>query len=209
MKYRYALAICLPLLAAMPAAQAFIVNISSGSRAMYLRVGDGVYSGRFDSGGTPGSGGGINTVSVTVPAAVLGNGSNQAMTSNATQTTSNYDGYLFCNLPAQVYVGGFNRGNGSSGGSGVLTVSAPSSLTNASGDTIPFTQISWTSSGNSESSSTAQPFPANSFTGGTQSVGTFPVNTWRESCHTFSYGNDNFVAAGTYTGRVTYTLTAP
>jgi hypothetical protein len=35
------------------------------------------------------------------------------------------------------------------------------------------------------------------------------VNTWNESCHTFSYANSSSVAAGTYTGRATYTLSAP
>ena len=48
-----------------------------------------------------------------------------------------------------------------------------------------------------------------SFTGGTQTLATFPVNTWRESCHTFSYANAASVASGTYTGRATYTLSAP
>jgi hypothetical protein len=30
-----------------------------------------------------------------------------------------------------------------------------------------------------------------------------------ESCHTFSYANTGVVAAGTYRGRVTYTLSMP
>src|SRR3546814_13409619 len=80
-----------------------------------------------------------------VPAAVLGNGGNLAMTSNTTQSWSSYDNFVFCNVPQQVYVGGFNRGGWFSGGNGVLTVTAPANLTNANGDTIPFSQISWTS----------------------------------------------------------------
>src|SRR5258706_398892 len=51
--------------------------------------------------------------------------------------------------------------------------------------------------------------PNGTFTGGTQTLTTFPVNTWRESCHTFSYANAANVASGTYTGRATYTLSAP
>jgi hypothetical protein len=78
---------------------------------------------------------------------------------------------------------------------------------NATGDTIPFSQISWTSSGIGDAG--AQPIPAGTFTGGTQTLATFPVNTWRESCHTFSYANAASVASGTYTGRATYTLSAP
>lgn len=203
-----AIALCLILSGMVSAAQAYIVNISGGlTPSIYLRVGDGVYTGTFQDGGTPGSGGGVNTVSVTVPAAVLGNGSDLAMTSNATQSRSFYDNYAFCNLPAQVYVGGFNRGGLFSGGNGVLTVTAPASLVNASGNSIPFSQISWTSSGNGDTG--AQPFPAGAFTGGQQTLANFPVNSWRESCHSFSYGNDAVVAAGTYTGRVTYTLSVP
>src|SRR3546814_2320549 len=86
----------------------------------------------------------------------------------------------------------------------MLTVTAPANLTNANGDTIPFSQISWTSSGNGDTG--AQPFPAGTFSGGVQTLANWPVNTWRESCHTFSYGNDAIVPAGTYSGRVTYTL---
>lgn len=201
-----AIALCLILSGMVSAAQAYIVNIGRGQPSIYLRVGDGVYTGTFQGGGTPGSGGAINQVSVTVPAAVLGNGTDLAMTSNATQSRSFYDNYAFCNLPAQVYVGGFNRG-GQNRDDGVLTVTAPANLTNGSGDTIPFTQISWTSSGNGDTG--AQPFPAGTFTGGVQTLANFPANTWRESCHTFSYGNDAVVAAGTYTGRVTYTLSVP
>lgn len=204
----FAVALCLLLSGMAFSAQAYIVSISGGlTSSIYLRVGDGVYSGTFQDGGTPGSGGGINLVSVTVPAAMVGNGANLAMSSNAVQPRSFYDNYAFCNLPAQVYVGGFNRGGLLSGGNGVLTVTAPTHLTNVAGNTIPFSQITWTSSGNGDTG--AQPFPAGGFTGGTQTLANFPVNTWRESCHSFSYGNDAVVAAGTYTGRVTYTLTVP
>lgn len=190
-------------------AAAFTVNITPGTRAVYLRVGNGVFStANYSSGGTPtpGTGGTLNTVSVTVPAAVLGNGVNQAMTTNSTSGVSNYDGYAFCNAPAELYVGGFYRLPGATG-TATLTATAPASLTNGAGDTIPFSQISWTSSGNGDTG--AQPVLAGTFSGGTQTLASFPVNTWRESCHSFVYGNDALVAAGTFTGRVTYTLSAP
>lgn len=189
------------------AAQAYIVNISPGPRAVYLRVGDGQFTGTYNGGGTPGSGGGINLVSVSVPAAVLGNGVDQAMTTNATTGISNLDGFAFCNVPAEIYVGGFYRLPGTTGNAS-LTVVSPANLTNGTGQTIPFSQISWTSSGNGDGTAT-QPVPAGTFNGGTQTLATFPVNTWRESCHTFRYGNDAVVSAGTYTGRVVYTLSAP
>ena len=205
--------LCLPLAGIAPVAGAFTAPISNGlTPSIYLRIGNGVYTGTFTGGGTPGTGGSINTVSLAVPAASLGNGTDLAMTTNATQSQSFYDGFVFCNVPAQIYVGGFNRGGLLSGGNGVLTVTAPTSLVNASGNTIPFTQIRWTSSGNQSGGGTepgAQPFPAGTFSGGLQTLATWPVNTWRESCHTFFYGNDNVVAAGTYNGRVTYTLSVP
>jgi len=189
-------------------AWAFVVSINPGPRAVYLRVGDGVFSGNYNNNGTPGAGGGINIVSVSVPAGAVGNGVAQAMTSNATQATSNWDGYAFCNLPSQVYVGGFFRRPGTTAGNAVLSVSAPANLVDSDGDTIAISQISWTSSGNGDGTAT-QPVPAGSFTGGAQTLATFPVNTWRESCHGFSYANAQVVASGTYIGRVTYTLSTP
>jgi hypothetical protein len=132
----------------------------------------------------------------------------QQMTSNSTASNSFYDNFVFCNLPAQVYVGGFyRRTNNAAGAGATLTATSPANLINGAGDTIPFSQIQWTSSGNGDVG--AQPFPAGTFTGGVQTIGTIARNQWAESCHTFSYSNTNIVPAGTYTGRVTYTLTAP
>ena len=195
------------LLLAAGSANAFVANINPGTRTLYLRIGDGSFNGIFNGGGTPANNATINRVFVTVPAADLGNGVEQVMATNGTISTSHYDGFAFCNVPAQVYVGGyFRRPSGSS--SAVLTVVAPQSLVNAQGDTIPFSQISWLSTGNGDGTA-AQPVPAGAFTGGSQTLATFPSNTWRESCHTFQYSNDAVVPPGTYTGRVVYTLTAP
>ncbi|GAB3351158.1 hypothetical protein [Lysobacter tyrosinilyticus] len=194
-------------LCAAQSAQAFVVTISPGTRAVYLRVGNGVFTGNYSSGGIPGSGGAINKVSVTLIGATLGNGVDQAMTTDATSGVSNWDGYSFCNVPAEIYVGGFYRLPGTTG-TATLTATAPSNLSSGGGDTIPFSQISWTASGNGDGTA-AQPIASGTFTGGTQTLASFPVNTWRESCHSFRYSNDSVVAAGTYTGRVVYTLSAP
>lgn len=188
-------------------ALAYVVNINAGSRAIYLQVGNGSFSGTYRTGGTPGNNATINRVTVTVPAASVGSGTAQAMTSNSTQATSFYDGFTFCNPPAQVYIGGFFRLPGSSGTATLSVTTSAANLVNATGDTIPFSQVSWTSSGIGDTG--AQPIPSGTFTGGTQSLALFPVNTWRESCHTFSYANAASVAAGTYSGRATYTLSAP
>jgi hypothetical protein len=184
-------------------AQAYVVTINPGPRAVYLRVGDGAFTGQYQSGGTPGSLATVNVVSVAVPAAAVGNGTLQAMTT-AARLTSDLDGFAFCNA-GQVYIGGFYREPGNVG-TASLIATAPTSLTNAAGDTIPFSQISWTSTGNGDAS---EPIPAGTFSGGAQTLTTFPVNTWRESCHGFRYANGVVVAAGVYSGRVVYTLSAP
>ena len=92
-------------------------------------------------------------------------------------------------------------------GAGPLTATAPATLSNGAGDTVAFSQISWTSSGNGNTGT--QPIPAGNFASAVQTLGVFPVNRWNESCHSFSYANDAVVAAGTYTGTVTYTLSTP
>ena len=199
---RLALA-CLVSAAAFDAG-AWVLTINPGSRTVYLQIGNGSYSGIHNSGGTPRNNTTVNAVSVTVPAAAVGTGAPQQMTSDSTAAISFFDNYTVCSPPAQVYVGGWAR-TPSGNGSAVLTVTSPASL--ASGpDTIPFTDISWTSSaiGN-----TSADIPSGAFTGGTQTLATIRANTWVENCHTFSYANTRLVAAGTYTGRVTYTLTSP
>src|SRR3546814_15790806 len=103
------------------------------------------------------------------------------MNSNTTQSWSSYDNFVFCNVPQQVYVGGFSRGGWFSGGNGVLTVTAPANLTNANGDTIPFSQLSWTSSGNGDTG--APPFPAGPFSGGMQTLANWTAHPRRQSGH--------------------------
>jgi len=191
-------------------AQAFTANVTSGSPQLYLQVGAGAFAGTYNSGGTPGRNPTINTVQVTLAPNAVGSGTAQAMTSNSAAATSNWDGYAFCNPPAEVYVGAAYRSNRhGAAAAATLTASVPSGLSNGSGASIPFSQISWTSSGNGDGASAIQPFPSGSFAPGHQTIGTIARNQWAESCHRFSYRNANIVPAGTYTGRVTYTLSAP
>ena len=197
--------------AAIEPSSAFTIAITPGPPpTVYLQIGVGTFTGGFYStGGTPGNNATVNTVSVSVPAAAVGNQMAQAMTTDSAVSASSYDGRTFCAAPAQLYVGGFYRRPGNGGGSSAtLTASVPAALTDAAGGTIPFSQISWTSSGSGDSG--AEPFPSGTFTAaGTQSIGTIARNQWAESCWTFSYANTIFPAAGTYSGVVLYTLTAP
>jgi len=185
-------------------ALAYVITITPGPRSLYLQVGAGGYTGFYTSGGTPGNNSAINVVSVTVPAASVGSGTVQQMTSNSTVAQSPIDGYTFCNPPSQIYIGGWSR-PGSGFGVATLTVTTPANLTSGS-DTIPFNQISWTMSGNGDA---VFQFPNGTFNGGTQTLGSFPRNTWKEQCMTFRYANTVVPAAGTYTGRAVYTLSLP
>lgn len=185
-------------------ASAYVVSIAPGTRAIYLQVGTGTFTGTYASGGVPGNNTTVNTVSVSVAPAALGTGS-VAMTSNSVVSNSSYDNRAFCTPPAQVYVGGFYRVP-LTGGNARLTVTTPTALLNAAGDAIPFTQISWTSGGSGDATPT---IPSGTFTGGAQRLLTVTRNQWFESCLSFRYANGTIVPAGTFTGRATYTLTAP
>ena len=88
----------------------------------------------------------------------------------------------------------------------MLQVSTPTSLTNANGDTLLFSTISWTSTANGNA---AADIPAGAFTGSTQLLRSIAPNTWVENCLAFSYANGVVVPAGTFQGRATYTLSAP
>jgi hypothetical protein len=185
-------------------------------KTIYLQIGNGTFTGgnytptniNGSPGGSPGKNTTINTVSVSVPAASVGNKTAQVMTTNSTASDSFWDGYAFCNAPAQLYIGGFYRTTGNGSGTISVIATVPASLTDSAGDTLPFSQISWTSSGNGDGTA-AQPFPAGSFSGTSMNVGSLGQNTWDESCWTFSFANSTVPAAGTYTGTVLYTLTAP
>jgi hypothetical protein len=210
-------ALCVGLLgAAGHSASAFNVDLTPASPNMiYFQVGNGLFTGgnytpiepNGHPTGTPGVNTTINTVSVNVAAGVAGNGAPQAMTTDSAAANSYWDGRLFCNLPAQLYIGGFYRTKDAGTNTATVTASVPASLTDATGDTIPFAQISWTSGGNADSG--AEPFAAGSFSAATLTVGGINENQWAESCWTFSYANTVVPAAGTYTGRVTYTLSTP
>ncbi len=202
----------LALLAVSCPAPAFTVAINAGNpKTVFLQIGVGSFTGLYNNGGTPQNNTTVNKVSVSVAANVVGNGAAQAMTTDSTQANSFYDNFAFCNVPQQLYIGGFYRTTGAGTGTVNVTATVPASLVDGAGDTIPFSQISWTTGGNGPlGDSAGQPFIAGTFTGGAvQTVGSIAQNHWAESCWTFSFRNNTFPAAGTYTGRVLYTLTAP
>ncbi|MGH8209719.1 MAG: hypothetical protein ACREU6_08995 [Steroidobacteraceae bacterium] len=190
-------------------APAFTVTLTPAAPlTVYLQVGVGSFTKDYINRGAPQNNATINTESVTVASAVVGNGTAQAMTTNSTAARSYYDGFAYCTVPGQLYIGGFYRTTGGATAAALVTATVPAALTNATGDLLPFSKIQWTSSGNGDSG--AEPFPSASFvSGGVQQVGSMSSNTWNESCWTFSYLNDTVPPAGTYFGVVLYTLSAP
>jgi hypothetical protein len=219
------LLLAVALLAGPPRVHAFEVAIAAASpNTIYLQVGVGTFTGTYCGTpcndypptegvptaphGTPGNNTTVNTVSVSVASTAVGNGTAQTMTTNSTQSDSFYDGYAFCNAPAQLYIGGFYRTTATGTGSINVTATVPAALTDTAGDTLPFSKISWTSTGNGDTGT--EPFPAATFSAGAvQTVGAIAQNQWAESCWTFSYANNTVPAAGTYTGTVVYTAAAP
>ncbi len=151
----------------------------------------------------------INTVSVSVPAAQVGNNVAQVMTSNSTQSVSPYDNYRLCSPPGQIYIGAaYQRRIASDPGSATLQVTSPANLTNANGDTIPFTEISWTAV-SVAADANPEAIPSGTFNGATQLLTTVTQGTMRETCHVFRFANTAIRPSGTYQGRVTYTLFTP
>ena len=184
-------------------AHAWVLAVTPGARTVYLGVGN--LSANADNAT-------VNRVTLDVPTTAVGSGVAQVMnTINATSSTqaiSPHDNYTVC-TPAsgQVYVGGYFRLPAASATTAVLQVTTPASLTSGA-NAIAFNQISWTST--SIGNSGAADIPAGSFVaGGTRVLRNFGANTFVENCLIFSYANTTPVAAGTYDGRATYTLTAP
>ncbi len=184
-------------LCAAPAG-AWILTLAPGPKQLFLHVGVGSAAANNAT---------INAVSVTVPAASVGNGTAQVMTSNSTQSISFFDNYVVCNPPGQVYVGGSYRQptNTAGAASATLQVTTPANLTSGA-DTLPFTQISWTSTANGN---TTAHIPAGTFNGGTLLLANFGRNTFVENCFTYRYANSAVVPAGTYSGRAVFTLVVP
>lgn len=100
----------------------------------------------------------------------------------------------------------------------VVTANSSAGLACASGPcgatVIPFSKVSWTSSGLATGSNAGQDFLSGSFNGSTNqtlldftapAANSFAIdNDW-----VFSYSNDTLYPAGVYTGRVTFTATMP
>jgi hypothetical protein len=183
-------------------AQAWTLNVSAAPRRVFLHVGNGT---------ADANSGTVNRVEVSLSGAALIGGLPQAMTTNSTQSRSLWgDGFVTCPNPSsQIMVGASYRRSDANNGpaSATLSVTSPPSLTSAGGDTIPFSEIGWSVA--APGSPTPNVIPSGSFSGAQQTLATIAAGTYIENCHSFTYANGAVRAAGTYDGRVTYTLTSP
>jgi hypothetical protein len=185
------------LACALPA-HALIFNLgNSPTRQLHLQVGTGGTGAQVMPVNPT-----VDVVSVTVPAVALGNSASQVMSTSNPNTIDPYPPVaLTCSDGRQVLVSAIARVPFGIANA-TLTVNSSAPLTNATGEVLPFSQISWTSSDGS--------IPSGAFnTGAAQTLLNMTTSRQYESCHTFSYANTGVVAAGTYRGRVTYTLSMP
>ncbi|MEA3436707.1 MAG: hypothetical protein U9R43_09600 [Thermodesulfobacteriota bacterium] len=130
---------------------------------------------------------GITTVTHNVPATNVGDGTPVAGTPNsilieASARRASFFSALFTSF--------------------IVTADSSTPLSNGT-DTIPFTNISWTAQDGD--------IPSGNFTGSPVQAILSPTRAiWRVSDrHTFYYNNTQIVPYGTYTGRVTYTVSVP
>src|SRR5262249_15812075 len=118
---------------ASSAVPAFTVTINAGSRTVYLQIGNPTSTRFFHHRALPSNNTTINKGSVAVPATSVGNGTAQAMTTDSTAANSFWDGFAFCNVPAQLYIGGFYRTPGNANSTATVTASVPAALTDTAG----------------------------------------------------------------------------
>jgi hypothetical protein len=178
---------------------AWVVAVTPGPKTIFLAIGT---SSTLANNAT------VNLVTATLTAAELTSGVAKTMGSNSAQTNSPIDNYTVCSAGgAQIYIGGYYRMPAASATNALLQVGTPAGLTSGL-NSIPFNQISWSST--SLGNSGAADIPAGSFVnGGTLFLRNVAANFFVDNCHTFTYANATPVAAGTYTGQATYTLTVP
>lgn len=185
-------ALRIPLLAAcllVAGADAATIVIGNGPGRLIVQIGT--------SGGT------VNEVDFSVPGASVGSGT--AVTSSAIVPASP-------TCPANTVLIDV-QARSQRNRQRVATLSADSSIPLSSGtSTIPFTQVSWTTStpGGSACLNAPTTIPSGTFTGSAgQPLISFTTSRRACACAQFTYLNQSIVSAGTYTGRVKYTLAMP
>jgi hypothetical protein len=173
------------------AADAATVAIGNGGGRLILQIGSTAAT--------------INQVNFSVPGASVGNGV-AVLSSNVTPADPT--------CPANtVLIDAQARSQANTPRTATLTADSSTPLTTGT-FTIPFSQFSWVSSapggGGNGCLNAPVTIPSGTFTGAAgQSLIVMNTSSRACICAQFSYRNQNIVSAGTYTGRVTYTLAMP
>ncbi len=173
-----------------PAGAATVV-IGNGGGRLILQIGN--------TGGT------INLVNFSVPGTSVGNG--VAVTSSSVSPASP-------SCPGNtVLIDAQARSQNRSPRTATLSADSSAPLTSGA-STIPFSQVGWTSStpggGPSGCLNAPTTIPSGTFSGAPgQPLVSFGTSRRACVCAQFRYLNQSVVSAGTYSGRVTYTLAMP
>ena len=188
MRSHIAIAACL---LAASAAHGATVSIGNGPGRLILQIGSTAAT--------------INQVNFSVPGTNVGDGTVIA-SSNVVPASPTCPANTVL-IDAQARSQGFNPRTAT------LSVDSSTPLT-AGTFTIPFSQMSWSSTtpggGGSGCLNAPVTIPSGTFSGAAgQSLITFNTSRRACVCAKFSYLNQSIVSAGTYTGRVTYTLAMP
>ena len=188
MKSHIAIAACL---LAASAAHGATVSIGNGTGRLILQIGSTAAT--------------VNQVNFSVPGTNVGDGTVIA-SSNVTPASPTCPANTVL-IDVQARSQGFNQRT--------ATLTVDSSVPLSTGTfTIPFSQVAWTSStpggGGSGCLNAPTTIPSGTFTGAAgQSLISFTTSKRACVCAQFQYLNQSIVSAGTYTGRVTYTLAMP
>lgn len=178
------------LLAAAHAGAATVV-IGNGGGRLIMQIGS--------TGGT------VNQVNFSVPGANVGNGTAVVSTSVTPASPTCPANSVLIDVQAR----------SQNLRPRTATLTADSSIPLSSGGfTIPFSQFAWTAStpggGPNGCLNAPTTIPSGTFTGAAgQPLITFNTSRRACICAQFRYLNQSVVSAGTYTGRVTYTLAMP
>lgn len=164
-------------------AHATVIAVGNGARRLNLRIGTGTTA-------ITGTSAVVNQVSMNVVWTNVGDSTAVGGTVSASTCLTN-----------GVFIQALARTAGGNTRTATLTVDSSTPLSSGA-DTIPFTQIGWTSDGTD--------IPSGTFAGSASQVLTsFTTSSGRSNCHQFRYLNDSVRSAGTYDGVVTYTLSMP
>lgn len=173
-------------------AQAATVVIGNGPGRLILQIGSTSTT--------------INQVNFSVPGASVGNGTAVASTSVSPASPACPGNSVLIDIQAR----------STNARPRTATLSVDSSAPLASGGfTIPFSQVAWTSSttgagGRNGCLQAPVTIPSGTFTGAPgQPLISITTSSRACVCAQFRYLNQSIVSAGTYTGRVTYTLAMP